>query len=269
MNGAEVAVLQQVYHEVLCRLHKQQSSLSILCHKSAYVQVLRRNQYRPRITAAHQTASLDASTHLLQRQQALCCPAKGRWRKHIGDLPHQPRKRHFPDEQLCGSLVLSDFPQRDCAWPISVRLFHPAYNQTGHHCCAEWHWPCFQQSCGSVINHNCGGLFSNHSPVPVAGICFLPLRAAVVGVLRAPAVPGPPALAPPLCAGDRGAGAADLTGVRGTGLPFGACSVDHRRTSHNQPEGTSDSLPAALCQPCSDGTTPADRRRFWTEWICA
>lgn len=59
------------------------------------------------------------------------------------------------------------------------------------------------------------------SPVPVAGICFLPLRA-VAGVLRAAAVAAPTLL--PLCAGDRGAGAeAALTGVRGTGLPFGAC----------------------------------------------
>ena len=74
--------------------------------------------------------------------------------------------------------------------------------------------------------------------MPVAGICFLPLRAAVAGVLTttlfivvvAMLPPGAGRatgdLAPPL-AGDCGAGAADLTGVRGTGLPFGACNANH------------------------------------------
>jgi hypothetical protein len=71
-------------------------------------------------SAQHNTVSV----HLLQRQQALGCPAEGLRRKHIGNLPHQPRKWHLPDEELCGPLVFPDLPQRHCAWPVSVWLLH-------------------------------------------------------------------------------------------------------------------------------------------------
>lgn len=107
--------------------------------------------------------------------------------------------------------------------------------------------------------------------MPVAGICFLPLRAAVAGVLTttlfivvvAMLPPGAgratPALAPPL-AGDCGAGAADLTGVRGTGLPFGACNTNHPDFMFKARSG-SVHLHAAAYHPCSDHHTPADQQR--------
>ena len=69
-------------------------------------------------------------THLLQREQALCCPAKGLRSEHVGDLSHQPREGHFPDEQVRGALVLPDLSQRDCARPVPVRLLHTACQQT-------------------------------------------------------------------------------------------------------------------------------------------
>ena len=121
-----------------------------------------------------------------------------------------------------------------------------------------------------LLNHDpCAAGPVMRSPVPVAGICFLPLRAAVPGVLTTTLLivvvamlpPGAgrptPALAPPL-AGDCGAGAADLTGVRGTGLPFGACIANHTRTHVHSPSSVH--LHAAACHPCSGNHTPANPR---------
>lgn len=42
----------------------------------------------------------------------------------LGDLPHQPLEREFPDEQLGTLLVPPDFSQSDCTGPIPVRLLN-------------------------------------------------------------------------------------------------------------------------------------------------
>lgn len=42
----------------------------------------------------------------------------------LGDLPHQPLEREFPDEQLGTFLVSPDFPESDCSGPIPVRLLY-------------------------------------------------------------------------------------------------------------------------------------------------
>lgn len=44
----------------------------------------------------------------------------------LGDLPHQPLERQFPDQKLGGFLVTTDFSKRNSPGPVAMRFFHPA-----------------------------------------------------------------------------------------------------------------------------------------------
>ena len=44
----------------------------------------------------------------------------------LGDLPHQPLERQFPDQKLGGFLVTTDFSKRNSPGPVAMRFLHPA-----------------------------------------------------------------------------------------------------------------------------------------------
>ena len=43
----------------------------------------------------------------------------------LGDLPHQPLERQFPDQKLGGFLVTTDFSKRNSPGPVAMRFLHP------------------------------------------------------------------------------------------------------------------------------------------------
>ena len=43
----------------------------------------------------------------------------------LGDLPHQPLERQFPDQKLSGFLVTTDFSKHNSPRPVAMRFFSP------------------------------------------------------------------------------------------------------------------------------------------------
>ena len=43
----------------------------------------------------------------------------------LGDIPHQPLERQFPDQKLGGFLVTTDFSKRNSPGPVAMRFFLP------------------------------------------------------------------------------------------------------------------------------------------------
>ena len=43
----------------------------------------------------------------------------------LGDLPHQPLERQFPDQKLGGFLVTTDFSKGNSPGPVAMRFFSP------------------------------------------------------------------------------------------------------------------------------------------------
>ena len=64
---------------------------------------------------------------LLERQEGCRLEAKVH-AQLLRNFAHQTLERQLTNEKVRGLLVLTNLAQRNCPWPIAMRLFHPAAN---------------------------------------------------------------------------------------------------------------------------------------------